>query len=106
MPGYGAADQTITVAANQTVNMIMNLTYRASVYGKITLPAPITNSTWINVQGTPNGSNYPTIFGGASFNVGQSTGIYSIYGVTAGTYTFHPPPAPFPPPPQNTSLST
>src|SRR4029077_9563005 len=37
---------------------------------------------------TPQGSNFPTVFGGTSFNIGQSTAVYSIYAVSSGTYNF------------------
>ena len=84
MPGYGATDVTVTNSAD----VVMPLTHEASVYGILTLPVPAPYPFWASVNGTPTGSNTPTVWGGASFNVGQSTAVYSIFAVTPGNYTF------------------
>lgn len=87
LPGYGANTQSVTVAAGQTADIILPLAPKATVYGKITLPGPAVSNSWVSVEGTPSGSPGPTIWGGASFNVGQSTAIYTIFSVDPGTYS-------------------
>src|SRR5207247_2144813 len=82
------SDTSVTLNANQTVDVLFTLTGRASIFGKITLPSASPNYAWVSVQGTPGGSNFPTVFGGASFAPNQTTAIYSIYGVHSGTYSF------------------
>jgi hypothetical protein len=84
MPGYGASDVTVTNSSN----VVLALSQKANVYGVITLPSPAAYSIWASVSGTPVGGNSPTVWGGASFNVGQSTAIYSVFAVPAGTYSF------------------
>jgi hypothetical protein len=88
MQGYGATDQSVTVVAGQTHDVIIPLTARPSVFGKITLPAATPVSMWVPVQGTLQGSQTPTVYGGAHFNVGESTAIYSLFAVGSGSYTF------------------
>ncbi len=84
MPGYGANDVTIINSSD----VVISLSQEANVYGLITLPSPAPYSFWASVSGTPAGSNQPTVWGGASFNAGQSTAIYSVFAVSSGTYNF------------------
>ncbi|HVO33340.1 MAG TPA: fibronectin type III domain-containing protein, partial [Elusimicrobiota bacterium] len=81
--GYGASDITVTASAD----VVITLTARASIYGLVSLPSPVSFPTWIPVQGTLANSSSPSIWGGVSFNIGQSTGVYSIFAVDPGTYT-------------------
>jgi hypothetical protein len=87
MQGYAVPDQPVVVVANQSTDVTLTLNRSASIFGMITLPAPATVPTWVSVQGTPNTSTIPTIYGGASFSVGQSTAIYGLYAVNPGTYS-------------------
>jgi len=84
MQGFGASAVTVTNSSD----VVINLQKQANVYGWIILPSPVSYPTWAPVNGTVSGSNVPTIWGGAFFNVGQSSAIYSIFGVPAGNYTF------------------
>jgi len=84
MPGYGASPVTVTNSSD----VVISLTQKASVYGVLTLPAPTAYPIWASVSGFPVGSNTPTVWGGASFNTGQSTAIYSLFGVVSTTYNF------------------
>ncbi len=87
LSGYGIPDHSVDVTANATVDVILNPAQQASIYGKITLPAAATVNEWVSVQATPLGSQFPTAYGGASFNLGQTTAIYSIFAVPSGSYT-------------------
>lgn len=89
MPGFPFSQQSVTVSAGQTYDVpVFNLTLPSAVYGRITLPAPVTVGTWIPVEGVKSGNTFPTVWGGVYFNSGQSTGIYSVFNVTSGAYTF------------------
>jgi len=82
MPGYGASDVTVTNSSD----VVISLTQEASVYGLLTLPAPAPYAFWASVSGSLAGSNVPTVWGGASFNVGQSSAVYNLFDVPPGTY--------------------
>jgi hypothetical protein len=84
MPGYGASPVTVSNSSD----VVISLTQEASIYGVLTLPTPAAYPIWSSVSGILSGSNAPTVWGGASFSVGQSTAIYSIFSVNPGTYTF------------------
>jgi len=82
MQGYGAADVTVTGSSD----VVISLSPQANVYGWIVLPSTVSYPTWASVSGTPANTQTPTVWGGASFNVGQSSAVYSIFAVTTGTY--------------------
>jgi len=88
MPGYGKTSKSITITANNTVDEIVNLVPKATVYGRITLPSAATQGVWVSVEGTQLGRNLPTVWGGVYINSGQSDGIYTVVSVDAGTWTF------------------
>ena len=85
LQGYGAAD--ITGIAT-SADLVLNPTPQAVVSGLIVLPSTVTTPTWISVQGTLQGRNSPSVWGGLSLNVGESTGTYMIPAVSPGTYSF------------------
>lgn len=88
VPGFGTVTQNVTATAGGIHNVgPVALTSRATLYGKITLPAPASNGLWVSVDGVKSGNTYPTVWGGAFFNVGMSTAVYSLYNVDPGTYT-------------------
>src|SRR5262249_47415564 len=88
MQGYGATDQSVTISTGANTDVVMSLTARASIYGKVTLNAPAAVGTWVPVQGTPAGSPYPTVYGGTFINSGQQSAIYTVFPANAGPYTF------------------
>jgi hypothetical protein len=84
LPGFGINDMTVPASTDVVVNLIQ----KANIYGLITLPAAVANPTWISVQGVPQGTSSLTVWGGVFFDVGQSSGVYSIYSVDPGIYSF------------------
>ncbi|MFA5975515.1 MAG: carboxypeptidase regulatory-like domain-containing protein [Elusimicrobiota bacterium] len=86
--GFGADEVTQTVSTGQTADVILPLTTKASLYGRVQFPAALTESAWVSVDGTKQGNSYSTVWGGAYLEAGQSSGIFSIFGVDTGVYAF------------------
>jgi len=84
IPGFGTTPFSVVASSD----VVISLVQKANIYGWIILPSSATVPSWISVEGVLNGNSYPTVWGGASFNVGQSSGIYAIYSVDPGAYTF------------------
>ncbi len=91
VPGFATQTSSVTIAAGQTQDVgPLTLTPKAVVYGKISLPSPVTQpyGLWIPVDGVKSGQTSPSVWGGAYFNVGQSSAIYQVFNVEAGVYAF------------------
>ncbi len=89
MPSFPPMQQTVTVSAGETVDVpVFNLTRPANVFGLITLPAATDHSMWVPVEGILSGQTSPMVWGGAYFEIGQSTAIFQVYNVPAGNYSF------------------
>lgn len=88
IPGYSANDQTVTVAAGQTMTLpVINLVSKATIFGKIEFSSPTINGTWINVDGQKSTMQWPSVWGGFWLDVGESSGIYRLFNVDPGTWT-------------------
>lgn len=89
LPGFAPATQSVTVVAGQTADVpVFAMTRPANVYGLIELPTPVVNSTWISVEGIRSGNTNPTAWGGVFLSVGQSSGVYQLFNVPTGSYSF------------------
>lgn len=88
IPGFSVSSQTVTVGSGATQDIVVPLLAKATVYGKITIPNPATNYEWVPVEVIPSGSSQPQYWSGASIPPGQSSGIYSVFGIDPGAYTF------------------
>jgi len=87
--GYGTqTENNFTLSAGQTLDITKVLVPRATVYGKVSLPTPPSNGAWVSVEGVKSGNTYPTVWGGVFLNVGQSSGIFQVFNIDAGTYDF------------------
>jgi len=73
------------VTANSTVDEIIPLTVRASIYGLITLPRR-PRPAWTRPKARRT-EELPTVFGGASFHIANPPASYSLYAVAPARYT-------------------
>lgn len=88
LPGYGTTTQTVSVSAGATTDVSFALNPKATVYGIVDLGSPVAAGTWVSIEGTRQGSSFPSVWGGVFLNVGQSSGVYTVFSVDAGTWRF------------------
>lgn len=88
--GYATVSTTVFVSGTKDILISSSsLTKAANVFGWVILPSTVTQSfgTWVSVDGTKSGDNLPSLFGGAFLNVGASSGVYSLRGLSTTTYS-------------------
>ncbi len=79
----------VSLASGSSVDLPLSLSKQADVYGYAFLPAAASTGTSVSVQAFPAGSSSGQggIFGGTFVPPGSSSGIYSLFGLSPGSWT-------------------
>ncbi|MHB2025852.1 MAG: right-handed parallel beta-helix repeat-containing protein [Elusimicrobiota bacterium] len=91
LPSVNLSTQAIgiVIPSNAAVQLPLTLTQEANVYGYAFLPAPASSAgAQVSVQATQQGgTGNPSIFGGAFVPPASSSGVYSLFGLSPGSWT-------------------
>ncbi len=86
LPDFGRSTASWTSPASGTDYLIFNMTRKPNVYGKVFFPSPLTTGQWVNVDARLGSQSMSTAWGGAWINTGQQEGVFSLFGLSDGTY--------------------
>lgn len=90
LPDFGRSVQTVTSPSTGTLEVLFFMARKANVYGRVEFPTPVNSpygGEWVSVDAIPSGTTLPVGWGGTYLPNGQTTGIYQLFGVAAGSYT-------------------
>ena len=90
LPDFGRSAATVTSPASGNLPVVFSMDRKPNVYGKVQFPAAMNspyNGEWVSVDAQPNGAKMPTAWGGVWVNNGMTEGIYTLFGISPGTYT-------------------
>ena len=86
LPDFGRSTASWTSPANGTDYLTFAMTRKPNVYGKVSFPSALTTGQWVNVDARLNQQTMSTVWGGAWINTGQQEAIFSLFGLSDGTY--------------------
>ncbi|MBI4051805.1 MAG: carboxypeptidase regulatory-like domain-containing protein, partial [Elusimicrobia bacterium] len=92
--GLSSTAGNITLTTSSVTELVFNFTSsKSDVYGYVFLPSTQTYGTLVSVDARKQGDSFPSLFGEAwipgefNFEGPKSSGIFSLRGVDAGTWT-------------------
>ncbi|MBP9698652.1 MAG: carboxypeptidase regulatory-like domain-containing protein [Elusimicrobia bacterium] len=86
LPDFGRSTAAWTSPATGIGFLTFNMTRKPNVYGKVFFPSPLTIGQWVNVDARLDQQSMSTAWGGAWINAGAQEGLFSLYGLSDGTY--------------------